>query len=197
MQDHHRQLFFQVLGLDRQYHLPDWHDRHLRDYERMTTAITVNRARNSQIADLICQQTESTLVLSNRIDHCHRLFDLATKKGATNIAVLVGTDSKKTREKTLNKMREGKLQTIIATSLADQGLDIRRLTIGILALPERSSVRIRQRTGRLMRPFGSKQAKPAKIKAATVSDTARNRSIGVSIIRYTDFRFRTTMDSFC
>jgi superfamily II DNA or RNA helicase len=151
----------EVIGLTTsfQHDLPPIEDRYMKDYHEMTTAITQDRRRNEMLADLIVRQTEPTLVLSNRKDHCHRLAQKAKQRGADSLEVLVGTDSKKRRKDVLNRMRRGELQTIIATSLADQGLDIRRLTIGILALPERSSLRVKQRTGRLMRPSGHKQAK--------------------------------------
>ena len=151
----------EVIGIQTtfEYDLPPLEDRNMKDYHLMTNKLVIDRARNDQIAELICQQTEPTLVLSNRKDHCRKLANKVISRGLNSIEVLTGDNSKKKRKDVLERMREGGLQILIATSLADQGLDIRRLTISIFALPESSQLRITQRTGRLMRPFGQKQAK--------------------------------------
>jgi superfamily II DNA or RNA helicase len=46
---------------------------------------------------------------------------------------------------------------MIATSLADEGLDVPRAAVLILAAGGRSASKIEQRTGRVMRPHESKE----------------------------------------
>jgi superfamily II DNA or RNA helicase len=166
----------EVIGIPTtfEYDLPPWEERYMKDYHRMTNAIVTDHRRNKQLVDLICQQTQPTLVLSNRKDHCQKLAEMANRRGLGSIEVLTSDKGKKHRNDALRRMRKGELQTIVATSLADQGLDIRRLTIGILALPERSPLQLTQRAGRFMRPFGHKQAKLYDIVDSRVQNL-RNR----------------------
>jgi superfamily II DNA or RNA helicase len=66
--------------------------------------------------------------------------------------VITSAVAKKKRQQMLSGLRDGSVQIAIATSLADQGLDVPRLSRVFLALPERSQGRTKQRVGRLMRP---------------------------------------------
>lgn len=56
----------------------------------------------------------------------------------------------------LQRFREGSVKVLCATSLADEGLDIERLSRLILATPARAEGRTIQRLGRLMRPHPGK-----------------------------------------
>lgn len=53
-------------------------------------------------------------------------------------------------------MRTGRVRCIIATQLADEGLDIQRLSRVLLAFPQRAKGPTIQRVGRLMRVFEEK-----------------------------------------
>jgi len=95
------------------------------------------------------------LVLSGRIDHCHALADGITAYGVS-AAVLTGEVKRATRKELLDQARAGKLSVLVATSLADEGLDLPRLSRVFLAYPSRSRGRTVQRLGRLMRPYAEK-----------------------------------------
>jgi superfamily II DNA or RNA helicase len=117
-------------------------------------AVAEDRARNQLLANVIARESKgnTSLVLSNDKAHCELLRGLLEKRGVT--AVVITSDvSKKNRNIMLSGLRDGSVPLAIATSLADQGLDIPRLSRVFLALPERSQGRTQQRAGRLMRPF--------------------------------------------
>jgi ATP-dependent helicase YprA (DUF1998 family) len=52
--------------------------------------------------------------------------------------------------------RDGSIRCMIATSLADEGMDVPRASVLILATVGRSAAKLEQRTGRVMRPHESK-----------------------------------------
>jgi len=93
---------------------------------------------------------ETVLLLSNRKDHCRKLGKLLTAMGV-DVRVIVGTIGKKQRKADLADMRAGAASIVIATSLADEGLNIERLSRIILAFPERGRGKTVQRVGRLTR----------------------------------------------
>lgn len=72
-------------------------------------------------------------------------------------AVLVhsGLGAKK-RRVAIEGFRDGSLSVMVATSLADEGMDVPRAGVLILATVGKSSRLVEQRTGRVMRPFAGK-----------------------------------------
>jgi superfamily II DNA or RNA helicase len=95
-------------------------------------------------------------VLSGRIDHCQLLAEGIAAAGVS-AAVLTGEVKRERRKVLLDEARAGKLSVIVATSLADEGLDLPRLSRVFLAYPGRARGRTVQRLGRLMRPHADKQ----------------------------------------
>jgi len=72
---------------------------------------------------------------------------------------LEGSNSSKKRGETIEDLKSGNLHTLIATSLADEGLDIPNLDVLILAGSGKSKTKALQRIGRVIRPYeGKKQA---------------------------------------
>lgn len=72
------------------------------------------------------------------------------------IDFLSGRDLSYTRNNTIQGMRDGKVLSLIASTIADEGLDIKRLTGLIMAGGGKSSTRALQRIGRVLRPFEGK-----------------------------------------
>jgi superfamily II DNA or RNA helicase len=152
--------------------MPD--DPHMSEYARLNAAIASTEERNRKIVKLVVAEPDETwLILTNRKPHCARLETMLRNKGISALAV-TSKLSKGKRKKAIVDFRAGNLKVLIATSLADQGLDIKRMSRCVLALPERAKGRTQQRTGRLMRPFGQKQAKLYDIVDHHV-DVLRNR----------------------
>ncbi len=127
-------------------------------YAKVVSELVADPDRNQIIVDLACQHADAghtTLVLSNRVTHCRRLARLISDRG-TSAEALTGSVAKKKRTETLQRFREGGIKVLCATSLADEGLDIERLSRLILATPARAEGRTIQRLGRLMRPHPGK-----------------------------------------
>jgi len=127
-------------------------------YSKVVAALVTDPERNETIVDLACRHAEaghSTLVLSNRVTHCRCLAKLISDRGMPAEA-LTGSVGKKKRKETLQRFREGSIKVLCATSLADEGLDVERLSRLILATPARAEGRTIQRLGRLMRPHPGK-----------------------------------------
>lgn len=62
----------------------------------------------------------------------------------------------KRRRSAIERFRSGELRCMIATSLADEGMDVPRASVLILATAGRSGAKVEQRTGRVMRPSEGK-----------------------------------------
>ena len=119
-----------------------------------------SESRNTLLADTIARETNgnTSLVLSNNKEHCEKLRQLLVDRGLDPV-VITSDVGKKKRQAMLAGLRDGTIGLAIATSLADEGLDVPRLSRVFLALPERARGRTTQRAGRLMRPFGDKRAR--------------------------------------
>jgi superfamily II DNA or RNA helicase len=116
--------------------------------------ITRNHARNAAIIGLARRHAQDqTLILVNTIEHG---AELAHEIGLT--ARLVHAKlPRKHREEALDAVRDGRCRCLIATSLADEGLDLPSLNVLILASGGRSRIKAEQRTGRVLRAFGEKE----------------------------------------
>jgi superfamily II DNA or RNA helicase len=93
---------------------------------------------------------------------------VAQVKHGKNIAALLpeavlltGQDSSDFRTTTLDQLRSGEQKIVIATTLADEGLDIPALEVLILAGAGKSETRALQRIGRALRK--TKEKKEATI----------------------------------
>ena len=120
-----------------------------------------NKQRNSIITNIAIKEAkngESILILSNRREHCRILNDILKQHKDIQSFALTGNVKKLIRQKVLQDVRSGKIKILIATSLADEGLDAKILSRLILALPSKAKGRTMQRVGRIMRPGINKKA---------------------------------------
>jgi len=137
--------------------------------------LIANKRRNELIADLAVTNAhggETVLVLSNRREHCATLAGLIESCGVPVVS-LTGAAARGKRKKTLQSLRDGSLPVVVATSLADEGLDVERLSRLVLAFPECAEGRTVQRTGRLMRRFDGKAPKLYDVIDPNVETLAR------------------------
>ncbi len=95
------------------------------------------------------------LTLVSQIKHGVTLEKLHNSRGIKTV-FLSGSDSADNREKIFNDVRSGKLRHLIATSIADEGLDLPALDAVNLAGGGKSSIKVYQRIGRSLRPFPGK-----------------------------------------
>lgn len=129
------------------------------DYSPMLDAVASDNARNGLIVDTACAEASAgqiCLVLSGRVEHCELLAEAIADRSIT-AAILTGRVKRKERKRILEQARAGELSVVVATSLADEGLDLPRLSRVFLAFPSRARGRTIQRLGRLMRPHPDKQ----------------------------------------
>jgi superfamily II DNA or RNA helicase len=125
------------------------------DHAKCIDLLVNDEERNNLIAILAyaeAQAGHSVLILSSRIDHCTRLAQMIRERDV-DAEVLVGTMGKTKRRRILDDFKKGTVRVVVATTLADEGMDVPR----ILAFPGRGRGRTQQRLGRLMRPHPSKR----------------------------------------
>ena len=131
-----------------------------RDYGKMVKRLTLNVPRNQLINDNLMENSEHfNLVLSSRIEHLEILHAnlIETDPSLENKArLLIGRMKGSEREEVINDMRNGDINYIFATQLADEGLDLPRLDRLHLVFPSRAEAKVQQQIGRIQRTFNGK-----------------------------------------
>lgn len=128
------------------------------DYARLLDALVHDDARNELVASSVAAEANAghlCLVLSGRIDHCETLAAMLRARGL-GAELLTGNVKKERRTELLDAARAGKVPVLVATTLADEGLDLPALSRVFLAYPGRARGRTLQRLGRLMRTHPGK-----------------------------------------
>jgi len=124
------------------------------DYATAYRQYIVENDERNQIgvdaARRMMKQGRQTLVLVRYIEHGEQI---AKQLG---IPFLSGFDSSTVRRDTIQALRDEKLSGIVATTIADEGLDIKPLSGLVLLAGGKSSTRALQRVGRVLRPFRDK-----------------------------------------
>ena len=123
------------------------------------TYITENEFRNDAIARIAQETVKAnmpTLILVKQLKHGSALKELIP--GSEFIQGQVNATK---RKELIQKMRDRKLLCVIATSLADEGLDVTSLECLILAGSGKSIVKAMQRIGRVIRIDKSNPSKRA------------------------------------
>ena len=121
--------------------------------------IVENNLRNVQIVDDAMKQYNAgmnTLILVTQIKHGDILSTMFKQIYRIDVPFISGKSGMKRRKQAIQNMRDGKLSIMIASTIADVGLDIPRLQCIIEAGAGKSSVTALQRLGRIMRPFDKK-----------------------------------------
>lgn len=111
----------------------------------ISIAITANRHRMTDTDD------PTILVLVGSIEHGKLLQTMIPGS-----MVLHSKMGAKPRREAMEAFRNGELKIAIATSLADEGLDVPRASVLILAAAGRSAGKAEQRTARVLRAWGDK-----------------------------------------
>lgn len=130
---------------------PAEHERRAR-WQATAEAIRNNAVRNAAIVSLAKTQPGSVLVLVSTVEHGEEIA--AQVPGSALVHAKLG---KKKRAEIIEGFRNGTLRCMIATSLADEGLDVPRASVLVLAAGGRSSGKLEQRAGRVMRPHADKE----------------------------------------
>ena len=94
---------------------------------------------------------QSVLVLVHAIEHGEELL-----AGLPDAAMVFSKIGAKKRRDRIGAFREGSLKCLIATSLADEGLDVPVASRLVLVAGGRSAGKLEQRAGRVLRPYAGK-----------------------------------------
>ena len=138
----------------------EWHERdekrrasnlRRRDWGTCAAAIAADVERADQVmqdAEGLASAGHTVLILTGRKDHAALMAGMMYRQAE----VLTSDTPKPERRRMLADFRDGRLRILIATQLADEGLDVPRLDRVLLAFPSRSARAAIQRLGRIMRP---------------------------------------------
>jgi len=99
---------------------------------------------------LLAMRGRTVLLLVPRVEQAHMLAEKICTGFVTAIAV-TSKVSKVLRQQRIDQVRNGQIQVLVATQLADEGLDIPNLDALIVASTGRAAGRAIQRIGRVMR----------------------------------------------
>jgi len=133
----------------------------VQSYGAMITAITEDEERNELILKHVAKEARAghfCLVLSERIDHVHTLWEqFCLLHRDIPSAGVTSRSTKKIRGAALKETNKGKIQVLFSTKLADEGLDLPRLDRLFLTCPIRSINKANQQIGRILRKFPGKE----------------------------------------
>ena len=99
----------------------------------------------------LASQGRTILVLTGLVDHAKFLAEVLEGEA------LVGEVTAKKREAVLARVRSGELRVVVATQLADEGLDLPMVDAVVLAAPSSHKPATRQRVGRACRALEGKR----------------------------------------
>ena len=122
--------------------------------------IVKNEVRNSMAIHQTLRSLDkgnTTLVLVNQVEHAKEFanaIEFRTEIAATACYSGMGA---KARRHALYDFKTGKLKCLVATSLADEGLDVPRASVLVLVSGGKSRAKAEQRTGRVLREFAGKE----------------------------------------
>jgi superfamily II DNA or RNA helicase len=131
------------------------------EYPQLLSELTQDPERNALIADDVAQKARNgggiCLCLSDRKDHLKILVELLAAR-EVKADLLTGGLSKGERQEVVAALNAGEVKVLVATSqLVGEGFDCRGLTSLFLMTPIRSSARLLQCLGRVLRPAPGKE----------------------------------------
>jgi superfamily II DNA or RNA helicase len=128
------------------------------DWGILQSKLSTDKKRNELIANIARKEIgegNSVLVLSRRIAHLDGIMEFMGYD--YKVKILTGSVARAQRTRMLNEFREGKIDCILATQLADEALDVPRLNRVILTYPGKHDGRIIQQIGRALREHPDKK----------------------------------------
>lgn len=122
--------------------------------------IVANEDRNRRVVEAACSMVRRgrpTMVLVRRIVHGELLSEWLADELGFGVPFLSGEDDALVRKAVIDDIRAGRPSCVVATTIADEGLDIKPLSGLVLAGGGKSSTRALQRIGRVLRPYPGKR----------------------------------------
>lgn len=139
-----------MIGVKHKFSSKDYGQHYEKVYKKY---IYENESRNMLVIEstmLLADRGKTVLVLVQRIKHGEELTDALNAKGYKAM-YLQGKDSQKKRKEVLDSIEDGTLNILVATTIADEGLDLPVLDSIVLAGAGKSSTKALQRIGRSLR----------------------------------------------
>jgi superfamily II DNA or RNA helicase len=131
-------------------------NKRVNNYEEDYKSHIVNNEERNKHIIKICEQLKEkkipTMVIVQRIEHGEFL-----QSQINGSRFIQGASSKKTRQKALYDLDNGLLPVLLATSLADEGLDLPCLSALVIASGGKSITKVKQRVGRVIRKHPNKK----------------------------------------
>jgi superfamily II DNA or RNA helicase len=125
-------------------------------YMCIRRALVECETRNDFIIELAKLSEKPVLIITPFVKHAEKLYKLAVSAGL-RAALVTGVVKAEERKKIYDALKRGEIEVLIATTLADEGLDLPPLRTLIIALGGKSKTRTLQRIGRLVRPYEGKK----------------------------------------
>ncbi len=122
------------------------------DYHEMYDKYIVNNKVRNDIIVNLALSSESVLILVQKIEHGKLLYDKLYPIISDKVCFINGQLPKKQRRKMFDDIRSKKYDVVIASSVFDEGVNIPNFKTLILAVGGKSSIKVVQRVGRLLRP---------------------------------------------
>ena len=122
--------------------------------------VVENDTRNAMGVEAGLQSFRSggtVLFLVRQVRHGKEIQRMLSEEVGTWVPFIYGQSSSNERRDVVEKMRTGKLKIAVASTIADEGLDIPSLDTIVLMGSGKSSVKALQRVGRALRPYGGKE----------------------------------------
>jgi len=133
------------------------YDAFAKTYSRVLRLFENSPFTNKQIIEKIKELNKyPALAIVRRISTAKKLSELMNQNGIIADWVSSKTDLNERMQK-IENLKSGKIQVLISTSLADEGLDIPNLQLVVLLTQGKSRIKLVQRIGRVMRPSINKQ----------------------------------------
>lgn len=129
------------------------------DWQPLLNSLTTDKKRNRQIARGVvreCEKGNSILVLSRRIEQLELIAGQIEKLSGAKTEILHSKRGKE-RQRIIDELRQGSLQIVLATQLADEALDVQRLNRVFLVHPGKAEGRLVQQVGRAIREHDDKR----------------------------------------
>jgi superfamily II DNA or RNA helicase len=137
------------------------------DWVHMISKLTEDEERNALILSSVLALVKNTaegcvtepivLILTERVEACKRWVARLADSGVEAGLLIGGPRNRQELEESIVRLRSGSLRVGVGTTVADEGLDIPRLTHVFLTCPvHRHPKRMGQMIGRAARPFENK-----------------------------------------
>jgi superfamily II DNA or RNA helicase len=125
-------------------------------YMCVRRALVECEERNRFIIELAKRSEKPVLIITPFVKYAEKLGKLLKETGL-KVAVVTGVVKAEKRKEIYDALRRGEIEVLVATTLADEGLDLPPLKTLIIALGGKSKTRTLQRIGRLVRPYPGKK----------------------------------------